>query len=56
METKLILEIINNKFPELIVNFDLDDCDKILRVEGEKINIGKLKSIINTENFNCEIL
>lgn len=35
------------------VNFDLEDCDKILRVENESI---KVKTFLYEKGFNCEIL
>ena len=37
-------------------NFDLKDCDKILRIESEE-NIGlKIKCLLSTHNFHCEEL
>lgn len=39
------------------INFDLEDCDKILRVEGTKS--ASKKSIVNhlkKQGYNCEIL
>jgi hypothetical protein len=44
-------------FTEAKINFDLKDCDRILRVEG--ITESCLESVINGLNrlgFNCEIL
>ena len=40
-----------------IVNFDLDDCDRILRIESnKKININSVIKLLKENNFNCEIL
>jgi len=33
----IILSKIRKYFPKLRVNFDLGDCDKILRIEGEEV-------------------
>ena len=33
-EAKVILEELNFQFPDYAINFDLEDCDKILRVEA----------------------
>lgn len=34
-DSEEILKTLKKKFPLLKINFDLDDCDKILRVEGK---------------------
>ena len=51
-----ILEKLQFLFPGYAVNFDLEDCDRILRVESEKINKGEVISILNDHGFNCEEL
>jgi hypothetical protein len=43
-------------FPDTRVNFDLDDCDKILRVEGHSINIHKIIEVVIASGFACEVL
>ncbi|HET7115321.1 MAG TPA: hypothetical protein VFI29_02445 [Hanamia sp.] len=43
-------------FPDNKINFDLEDCDKILRVEGENISPGKIMELLNEEGHFCEIL
>jgi hypothetical protein len=37
-------------------NFDLDDCDKILRVEGRKSIAIKIIEILQTKGYQCEEL
>jgi hypothetical protein len=48
---KLLVHFPNNK-----INFDLEDCDKILRVEGKDILPEKIMEILNEEGHDCEIL
>lgn len=36
-QSKIILKKLVACFPAYKFNFDLDDCDKVLRVEGEGI-------------------
>lgn len=43
-------------FPENKINFDLEDCDKILRVEGENILSGRIMELLKEEGHECEIL
>jgi len=44
------------QFPELLVNFNLEDCDNILRLEGLSIQENKIKRIVISEGFFCEAL
>ncbi|MBK8603962.1 MAG: hypothetical protein IPN87_13160 [Saprospiraceae bacterium] len=30
-----VVSLLSMKYPDLKINFDLEDCDKILRIEGE---------------------
>jgi hypothetical protein len=38
------------------VSFDLEDCDKILRVEGESIPNTKIIEILTKKGFQCHVL
>ena len=51
----LLLKLFGH-FPENKINFDLDDCDKILRVEGNHISPDKVRELLNREGHQCEIL
>jgi hypothetical protein len=55
--------IIQNENAGLKINFDLNETDfpfpcghTILRIEGGKINSGKILSTVSRSGFNCEIL
>ena len=52
----IIIQKLRQYFPENKINFDLDDCDKILRVEGENVFSGKIMELLNREGHECEIL
>lgn len=43
-------------FPDSQINFDLDDCDRILRVESEKDIFSKAAEILLNKGFECEVL
>lgn len=51
-----LIDKLSNYFPENKINSDLDDCDNILRVEGNEVSSGKVKEIVNNAGFECEIL
>jgi hypothetical protein len=37
-------------------NFDLDDCDKVLRVEATETDTNVVESLLRAEGFNCRVL
>jgi hypothetical protein len=55
-EAKILIRKIANYFPKSKTNFDLSDCDKILRVEGENILPQKIIELLNSDNYQCIIL
>jgi hypothetical protein len=55
-DSEKIVETLKKKFPFLKINFDLDDCDKILRVEGKNISIEGIIREMNLKKFKCEPL
>ena len=54
--SNLLVERLLFHFPDNKINFDLEDCDKILRVEGKNIISEKIMEILNKEGHSCEIL
>jgi len=51
-----LFEILSKHFPYFKINFDLEDCDKILRIEGDSIANERIISLINTNGYQCQIL
>ena len=51
----LINQIISH-IPNGIVNFDLEDCDKILRVEAENVSNQTIIKLLNQNGFYAEVL
>ena len=43
-------------FPNNRINFDLLDCDKILRVEGECFSVQKIIELISLEGYQVKVL
>jgi hypothetical protein len=52
---KLIGELLEH-FPECRINFDLDDCDKILRIEGSNFCPEKIIELLNLNGYQSEVL
>jgi hypothetical protein len=47
---------INRLLPDEKWNFDLDDCDRILRIDSEENIAGRVIDLLNIHKFNCEEL
>ena len=52
----LLIQYLLLHFPESKISFDLDDCDKILRVEAVNICIEKIISIMKGKGYQCEVV
>jgi hypothetical protein len=55
-ESKTLLQKLLKHFPEHKINFDLNDCDKILRVQGTTISSEKIIQLLIRENYQCIVL
>ena len=51
-----LASILRDRFALCKINFDLEDCDKILRVEGKKICVESIIEILSTHGLECEVL
>lgn len=55
-EARMLIEKLAEQFPTHEINFDLTDCDRILRVQGNDIAEEKIIDIVSSFNYHCEIL
>lgn len=55
-QAALLFEVLVKQFPLFKINFDLEDCDKILRVEGDSISYERIITIIHTSGYQCQVL
>ena len=51
-----LASILRDRFAFCKINFDLEDCDKILRVEGKQICVESIIEILSTHGLECEVL
>jgi len=51
-----IIELLRQHFPDTRINFDLHDCDKILRLEGKDFSADKVRMLVHQRGFYCEVL
>jgi hypothetical protein len=55
-QAKQLTSVLRGRFDFCKINFDLEDCDKILRVEGKQICVETIIEILNTRGLQCEVL
>lgn len=55
-EARRLVSLLLQHFPASKINFDLDDCDKVLRLEGDDFTPGKVMTLVREHGFNCNIL
>ena len=52
---KLVAMLVRH-FPGSKINFDLQDCDKVLRVEGYNFKTEKIIVLVREKGFECKVL
>lgn len=55
-ESERIVQTLKKKFPSPKINFDLNDCDNILRVEGNNVSTEEIIREMNLKQYRCELL
>ncbi len=51
-----LINLLLQQFPGNKINFDMHDCDKILRIEGQNFVTGKIIMIVKENGFACAVL
>ena len=54
-EAERIRKLLLDHLPTCRVNFDLEDCDKVLRIEGF-VSAAEVIEVIKNHNYQCEVL
>ena len=55
-QSKKLLCILSEAFPSFKINFDLSDCDKVLRAEGDNMEALRIMILVKKHGFKCEVL
>jgi len=55
-QSEEMIEKLYSQFPDHMINFDLEDCDNILRVEYSVIENEKIIALLNLHGYHCEAL
>lgn len=49
-----LILLLRQQLPKAMITFDLEDCDRVLRVEAAVFSIEMIKSVLQTAGFCCE--
>lgn len=55
-QCKVIIEKLLEHYPNSSINFDLEDCDKILRIHASAFSNAKIIAVLNSNGYLCEAL
>jgi hypothetical protein len=55
-QAQQLKEMLHLHFPSSRINFDLADCDKVLRIEGADFTIEKVLLLVSGRGVACTIL
>jgi len=51
-----VVALLREHFPNGRINFDLEDCDKILRVEAADVCADTVVALVTKTGFVCDLL
>ena len=51
-----VTQCLQDHFPATRITIDLEDCDRVLRMEGPNLICEKIIEILSTAGYACEIL
>ena len=55
-EASELVAMLHRHFPASRINFDLGDCDRILRVEGPDFHPERVAGLLNESGYHCSVL
>ena len=51
-----IVKVLRQFFPTYKINVDLEDCDRILRIESDTLNVAEVVSVLKDRGVEIEAL
>jgi len=56
IESEHIKSLLLDVFSFSNIHFDLEDCDKILRIDHPKINNDEVIELLKKHDYNCQVI
>lgn len=54
--SEMLIDQLINRIPNSRINFDLEDCDRILRIEAESVSHQLIIEILHRNGYQAEVL
>ncbi len=55
-QSKPLIRQLQRQLPGTVINFDLDDCDRILRIAGLEVPPALVIGLLEDHGYRCEVL
>lgn len=55
-QAEKLVRLLGKFFPGSKINFDLEDCDKVLRMEGSLFGIQQVMALLQENGVECSVL
>lgn len=55
-EAAALITLLLEHYPDGQINFDLEDCDKILRIKNHRVIPGDIIPLLKNKGYFCEVL
>lgn len=55
-EAAELVALLQGCFPGGIISFDLEDCDRVLRVEARVVSTEKIIQLLQSADYECDLL
>lgn len=55
-QANFIIHELQLYFPDCLINFDLEDVDCILRIEGNRESFESIPNLLKEQGYQCELL
>lgn len=55
-DAQQIIDALSKLLNSIRVTIDLEDCDRVLRVEGKAFAVEEVTTVLHLHGFDCELL
>lgn len=56
VQAGFVLRLLEERWPQYEANFDLEDCDRILRIESAVVEHEQIVALMRLQGYACEVL
>ena len=56
VQARRMVDLLLAHFPGNKINIDLHDCDRVLRIEGNRFAADEIMGFVKAQGFRCDLL